>query len=142
MTGKCPAITGKGQPCKGLVRPGNNYCPAHDPGRQEARQRAASKAGRSKPRTEIQGLREQLDTLYGGVLEGLVGPKVGAVCVQVTTARIRLLETERRIKETEKFEERLAALERALTVPMFEMRYSGLEPAIDLLERAVEKGLI
>ncbi len=33
------------------------------------------------------------------------------------------------------FEERLAALERLLTVPRYEMRYSELDPAVDLLER-------
>jgi hypothetical protein len=37
------------------------------------------------------------------------------------------------------FEERLAALDRLLTVPMFEMRYSPLEPAIDLLESVVQE---
>jgi hypothetical protein len=36
------------------------------------------------------------------------------------------------------FEERLAALERLLAVPVYEIRYSELDPAIDLLERLVE----
>ncbi len=39
------------------------------------------------------------------------------------------------------FEERLAALERLLAVPMYEMRYSELDPAIDLLECAVQEQL-
>lgn len=39
------------------------------------------------------------------------------------------------------FEERLAALERLLTVPIYEMRYSELDPAIDLLERVIEERL-
>ncbi len=111
MAAKCPAITRENRPCRGLVRPGNDYCPAHDPSRQEARQRAASKAGRSKPRTEIQGLREQLDTLYSGVLAGLVSPKVGAVCAQIAGARIRLVETELRVTEQQEILERLGALE-------------------------------
>ncbi len=111
MAAKCPAITREGRPCKGLVRPDNDYCPAHDPSRQEARRRAASKAGRAKPRTEIQGLRERLDTLYIGVLAGLIGPKVGAVCAQIAGARIRLIETERKLKELEELEARLEALE-------------------------------
>jgi HPr Serine kinase C-terminal domain len=37
------------------------------------------------------------------------------------------------------FEERLAALERLLAVPIYEIRYSELDPAIDLLERLVEE---
>lgn len=39
------------------------------------------------------------------------------------------------------FEERLAALERLLVVPSYELRYSELGPAIDLLERLVEEQL-
>jgi hypothetical protein len=112
LAGKCAAITGKGQPCKGLVRPGNDYCPAHDPNRQEARRRAASKAGSSKPGTEVAELKEQLSDLYTGVLTGMVDSKIGAVAAQIAGARIRLLETERRIKETEELEERLERLER------------------------------
>lgn len=37
------------------------------------------------------------------------------------------------------FDERLAALERLLMVPIYEMHYSALDPAIDLLERVVEE---
>lgn len=39
------------------------------------------------------------------------------------------------------FEERLTALDRLLRVPIYEIRYSEFEPAIDLLERLVEEQL-
>ena len=39
------------------------------------------------------------------------------------------------------FEERLAAVERLLTVPTYDLRYSEFGPAIDLLERLVEEQL-
>ncbi len=39
------------------------------------------------------------------------------------------------------FEERLTALTRLLTVPVYEIRYSELDPAIDLLERLVAEEL-
>ena len=39
------------------------------------------------------------------------------------------------------FEERLAALDRLLAVPIYEMRYSELDPAMDLLEYVVQKEL-
>jgi hypothetical protein len=39
------------------------------------------------------------------------------------------------------FEQRLAALETLLDLPIFEMRYSDLHPAIDLLERMVDEQL-
>lgn len=111
MAAKCSAITREGRPCKGLVRPGNDYCPAHDPSRQEARRRAASKAGKSKPGTEITGLKDQLSDLYTGVLVGVVDPKIGAVCAQIAGARIRLIETERKLRELEELEARIEALE-------------------------------
>ena len=72
------------------------------------------RAGRSRSSTEVVGLKGQLAELYDRVLGGQqIGPKVGAVAAQIAGARIRLLETERRIKEAEEFEERLAALEQA-----------------------------
>jgi hypothetical protein len=37
------------------------------------------------------------------------------------------------------FQERLAALERLLAVPTYEIRYSELDPAIDLLERVLQE---
>jgi hypothetical protein len=40
------------------------------------------------------------------------------------------------------FEQRLAALERLLAVPIYEMRYSDLDPAIDLLECVIEEELV
>jgi hypothetical protein len=39
------------------------------------------------------------------------------------------------------FEERLAALERLIAVPIYEMRYSELDPAMDLLEYVVQREL-
>jgi hypothetical protein len=39
------------------------------------------------------------------------------------------------------FEERLAALERLLAAPIYEMRYSELDPAIDLLESVIREQL-
>ena len=39
------------------------------------------------------------------------------------------------------FEQRLAALERLLAIPSYELRYSEFNPAIDLLERLVEEQL-
>jgi hypothetical protein len=39
------------------------------------------------------------------------------------------------------FEDRLGALERLLAMPAYEMRYSALDPAIDLLERLIEEQL-
>jgi hypothetical protein len=64
---KCHTIARSGQPCRGLVRAGNDYCPAHDPRRQEARSRASSKAGKSKPGRELADVKRRLSALADDV---------------------------------------------------------------------------
>ena len=113
MRGKCPAITRGGEPCRGLVRPGNDYCPAHDPNRQEARRRAASKAGKSKPGRELADIKDLCQDLADRVLRGELETGRAAVANQLTNTRLRALEVERKIRETEELEERIERLERA-----------------------------
>lgn len=111
---QCAAIKANGERCRGIAKAGCDWCPAHDPGRVEARQRAASKAARSKPNREAADLKRQLSDLYDATLEGTVDKGTAAVLAQIANARTRLLETERRIRETEELEERLAELEERL----------------------------
>ncbi len=108
---ECAASTRNGRPCKGLVREGSDYCPAHDPARADARRRAASKAARSKPGGEISALKEQLKTLSEDILAERVEPKAGAVVTQIANAYTRLLELEKKYKEYEEIEARIVALE-------------------------------
>ena len=109
--GECAANTRNGRPCKGLVRLGSDFCPAHDPARADARRRAASKAARSKPGGESGVLKEQLKKLAEDILAKRVEPKAGAVVTQIANAYTRLLEFEKRFKDQEEFEARIAALE-------------------------------
>ncbi len=111
---KCPAIARSGQPCRGLVREGNDYCPAHDPRRQEARRRAASKAARSKPEAEVSGVKDQLQALADRVLSGELARADAAVVSQVLNVKLRALELERKWKELGELEDRLDALEGVL----------------------------
>jgi len=71
----------------------------------------ASKAGRSKPNREVADLKRQLEDLAEGVLEGRVDRGDAAVVNQILNTRSRLIELERKIKESEEFEARLAELE-------------------------------
>ena len=109
--GRCAAITRSGHPCKGLVRPGNDYCPAHDPARTEARSRAASKAVRSRPDAELTAAKGQLQEIADKTLKGEIEPKVAAVVAQVLNVKLRALEIGRRIREQEELETRIEALE-------------------------------
>ena len=111
---KCAAKTRNGRPCRGLVRPGSDYCPAHDPARQEARRKAASKAARSKPGGEVRSLKDRLEGLADDVLAGRVEPKAAAVVTQIANVHTRLLEFEKKFQELDEFGAKIAALEEKL----------------------------
>jgi hypothetical protein len=114
LAAKCSAITLGGKPCKGLVRPGNEYCPAHDPARQEARRRAASKAGKSKPGRELADAKRDILDVIKGVREESIERPVGAVVFQGYNTLLKVLDVERRWRETDELEARLEELEAAL----------------------------
>ncbi len=114
MGSKCAAITRGGQPCKGLVRPGNDYCPAHDPTRQEARRRAASKAGKSKPGRELAEIKDPLSTLAEDVLKGATDRADATVVSQIWNTYIRAIGIELKVKEIEEMEAKLEEMAEAL----------------------------
>ena len=107
----CIGVKPDGALCRGVAARGSDWCPAHDPAREEARRRNASKAARAKPGKEIKDLKAQLEELASGVLDATTEPKVGVVVTQVVNACTRLLQTERKIRETEELEARLEELE-------------------------------
>ena len=96
----CIGVKQEGELCRGVATRDSDYCPAHDPARKEARRRNASKAARSKPGREIKDLKGQLEDLAADLLAGETEAKVGAVVNQILNTRTRLLETERKIRET------------------------------------------
>src|SRR5919199_1399726 len=96
---KCAGTKGNGERCRGIAATGSDYCPAHDPNRQEARHRAASKAARSKRgKGVLDVLYEETQKLYEGLERGKIDPKVGAVLVQTVNAQTRIIELHRRIE--------------------------------------------
>ncbi len=126
---KCPAITGKGQPCQGFVHPSKEYCPAHDPDRVEARRASASKAGRSKTGSELHSLKEKLTNIGDDILAGRLdrGDAAVAVTAYGTAAKVvealvklrefeesRLVETQLKVEEQREIIERMESLEAAL----------------------------
>jgi len=60
---------------------------------------------------ELRGLKKQLEDLFGEVLEGRRDKGVAVVVNQILNTRARLIELERKLKETEELEERIEALE-------------------------------
>jgi hypothetical protein len=94
-----------------VVGPSQIHCYQHDPRRAEDRRRNASKGGRSKSNPKLAKLDKQLEDLASDALEGKVERGVAAVVNQIIGTRLRAIEFERKIREQEELEERLAALE-------------------------------
>ena len=114
MTRVCAGITRSGGRCTVPVSGAQHFCHLHDPARAEERRRAASRAGRSKPGREIAEIRGQLRQLYADVLSGQADRGAAAVAAQVANVRLRALELQRKILETQELEERVEEMERAL----------------------------
>ena len=109
---KCGGFKRDGTPCAVTVEEGQTYCWWHSPAYSEERKRAASKGGKAKANPLVRELHKLLEELTAAVVAGELVPYRGAVAAQLVNARIRLVETERRIQEQEELLERLDALER------------------------------
>jgi hypothetical protein len=108
----CRATKANGEPCKAPATGPHGYCWAHDPANAERRSRMASKAARSKPNRELPSIKVLLEDLTERVLSGELPTGQAAVANQLINTRLRAIETERKIKETEDLEARIEALER------------------------------
>ena len=109
----CAGLKRKGGRCTATVEPPLAYCWWHDPARAEERRRNASKAGKSKPSREIVGIKATLCDLTDGVLSGRVNTGVASVANQLLNTRLRALQVEREIRETDELLARLAVVEAA-----------------------------
>lgn len=111
---RCRGFKPTGEPCERIVGASQSYCFSHDPARADQRRRAASRGGkgnRSKALKELHNLLADLtDRVVGGGLE----PYPAAVAGQLVGVRLRLLEFERRLRETDELEAKLDAMTEAL----------------------------
>jgi len=108
----CAGTKRDGSQCTATVEPPQEYCWWHDPANAEERRTAASKAGKSRPNRELAGVKAQLEDLTRDVLAGDLETGRAAVANQLINTRLRAIEQERKIKETEDLEARIEALER------------------------------
>jgi hypothetical protein len=83
------------------------------PKNAEKRRRGQSKGGRGKTSAEIRDLKKQLEDLAIDVLQGNVARADAVVVNQILNTRARLIEIERKVKETEELEERIEQLEQS-----------------------------
>jgi hypothetical protein len=111
LMGQCTANKANGERC---TLPGNSQhglCWAHDPKNAEKRRRGASRGGRAKANREIPAIKAQLEDLTERVLAGELETSPAAVANQLINTRLRAIEQERRVRETEDLEARIEALE-------------------------------
>ncbi len=114
---RCGGSKADGTPCERIVGASQTYCFAHDPARAGERRRNASRAGRGKPSRELVGIKALLSELTERVLggEGVEPLETGraAVANQLIGTRLRAIELERKIRETEELEARIVELEQS-----------------------------
>ena len=113
---RCEAIKPDGSPCGRIVGASRSYCYAHDPANAERRSRDAARAGRSTPNGELKEIKDFLKKLTQQVLSGELQTSSAAVANQLINTRLRAIELERKWKEIEQLEGRLAAVEGVLKV--------------------------
>jgi predicted RNA-binding Zn ribbon-like protein len=113
----CPGIKRDGSRCTVTVEPPQTYCWWHDPDNAEQRKQAASRggkrAGRGRPMVELANVKERLSTLADDVLAGTVDRSDASVTSQILNVYLRAITVEMKVKEVEKLEERITALEQA-----------------------------
>jgi hypothetical protein len=108
---RCQGIKRDGGRCTASVPEGSQWCFNHDPAHAGERKRNAATAGKSRPNREILDIKVLLGDLTERVLEGDLPTSVAAVANQLINTRLRAIETERRVKETEELEERIERIE-------------------------------
>jgi hypothetical protein len=113
LSRKCPAITLKGGQCSGSVPVGKYQCWYHDPANSDKRRRAASRGGKGNKSRVSKDLHALLEDLTEQVVSGELEPYPASVAGSLIGVRLRLLEYERRVKETEEIEARISELEEA-----------------------------
>jgi hypothetical protein len=111
---QCPTLKRNGDRCSGSVPEGKYHCWFHDPANSDKRRRAASKGGKGNRSKVSKDLHALLSDLTEQVVSGDLEPYPASVAGSLIGVRLRLLEYERRVKETEELEHRLEELETAL----------------------------
>jgi hypothetical protein len=107
----CRATKRNGEPCTLPANGQQGLCWAHDPKNAERRRKGASRGGRAKASRELPYIKSLLEDLTERVLAGDLETGRAAVANQLINTRLRAIEQERKIKETEDLEARIEALE-------------------------------
>jgi hypothetical protein len=110
---RCAGFKANGEQCSHIVAVPQQYCYAHSPEHKEQRRAAASKAAKSRSGSELSQVKSMLRRLADAVLGGSVDRADGSVAAQILGVYLRAVELERKVKESEEFDQRLSQLEEA-----------------------------
>jgi hypothetical protein len=108
---RCAAIKANGERCRLDAKGKQGMCWAHAPENAAARRKRASRGGRAKANQELPSIKARLEDLTEQVLAGDLETGRAAVANQLINTRLRAIELERKIKETDELEARIEALE-------------------------------
>ena len=125
MNRQCPSLKQNGDRCRGNVPEGKYHCWFHDPANSDKRKRAASKGGKGKSSKVSKDLHVLLGDLTEQVVSGELEPYPASVAGQLVGVRLRLLEYERKVKETDELETKVAELSEALERQQGTRRYGA-----------------
>jgi len=110
---QCAAIKRNGEPCTLPANGSHGLCWAHDPKNAEKRRKGASRGGKARANRELPAIKALLQDLTRGVLSGDLETARAAVANQLINTRLRAIELQRKVHETDELEARLEALEEA-----------------------------
>ena len=124
MNRQCPSTKRNGDRCSGSVPEGKYHCWFHDPANSDKRRRAASRGGKGNRSKVSKDLHKLLEDLAEQVVSGELEPYPASVAGQLVGIRLRVLEYERKVRETDELEVKVAELSEALERQQGKSRYA------------------
>ena len=112
MTSRCRGVKRDGTDCTLPAKGRDGYCWAHSPQHTEERRKAASKAGRSRPSTEVRTIKEELKGVIADVRAGDLDRNDASVMIQGYRALKDFISLERQVKETDELAAEIEGLKR------------------------------
>jgi hypothetical protein len=111
---QCSYIKPGGERCRGVAVHGSTLCSAHHPDYQERRRAGVRRGGKARGAGELAGIKSEIRSVIGLVQSRKLDRGVGAVVFQGYNTLLRAVEAERKIREVDELEERIAAMESRL----------------------------
>ena len=112
MAGRCRGTKRDGTNCTLPAKGPDGYCWAHSPQHAEQRRRAASKAGRSRPSTEVRAIKDEIKAVIADVKAGDLDRNDAAVMIQGYRALKDYIALERGIRVEDELAAEIEELKR------------------------------